>query len=300
MITIEPPSTSPISNAALLGLNPTRWLRCACFGMVTLAFVCRAVGAQSMTAGASAWHLVWSDEFSGAAGTLPDSTKWTFDLGGGGNGNHELETYTDRAINVQQRDGHLAITALKEDRTGPDGIPRHYTSARIKTQGLFTQAYGHFEARIKMPLGKGIWPAFWMLASDIDSVHWPQCGEIDIVENIGEADVSYSTLHGPGYSGGKAISAKYLLPAGQAVHTAFHVYAVEWAPRDIKFFLDDHLVAERTPADLPAGAQWVYDHPFFLILNLAVGGDWPGNPDATTSFPQQMLIDYVRVSTRQP
>ena len=300
MITIEPPSTSPISYAALFGLNPAQWLRCACFGIVALAAASRASSAQGTAAGAPVWHLVWSDEFSGASGTLPDATKWTFDLGGRGNGNHELETYTDRTANVQQQDGHLVVTALKEDRTGPDGIPRHYTSARIKTQGLFAQTYGRFEARIKMPLGKGIWPAFWMLGTDIDTAHWPQCGEIDIVENIGEANVSHSTLHGPGYSGGKALSAKYALSAGQAVNTDFHVYAVEWAPKDIKFFLDDHLVAERTPANLPAGTQWVYDHPFFLILNLAVGGDWPGNPDATTSFPQQMLVDYVRVSTRQP
>lgn len=282
----------------MFGLNRARCLCHALLWMVAL--VGSAADAQRVATTAPKWHLVWDDEFNGAAGALPDASRWTFDLGGSGNGNHELETYTDRAANVQQRDGNLVITALKEDHMGPDGIPRNYTSARIKTQGLFAQTYGRFEARIKMPLGKGIWPAFWMLGSDIDSVHWPQCGEIDIVENIDEAGISYSTLHGPGYSGRKAISAKYALPAAQAVNSAFHVYAVEWAPKDIKFFLDDHLVAERTPADLPSGTQWVYDHPFFLILNLAVGGDWPGNPDATTSFPQQMLVDYVRVSTRQP
>lgn len=273
MITIDPPSTRFISALALL-------LTCAI-----------GVSAQSPK-----WTLTWSDEFSGPNGSLPDPKKWAFDPSD--NTNHELETYTRNPANVHQQDGHLVITALKEKTTRPDGTIRDYTSGRIFTKGLFTQAYGRFEASIQMPLGKGIWPAFWMLGDDIETVGWPKSGEIDIVENIGEPILSHSTIHGPGYSGDKGPTAKFTLPPGQRVDTAFHLYALEWAPNDIKFFFDDRLVAERTPADLPAGATWVYDHPFFIILNLAVGGDWPGNPDSTTTFPQQMLVDYVRVYKR--
>ena len=244
---------------------------------------------------ASKWKLVWSDEFNAADGTTPDPAKWDFDIGGGGWGNKELESYTPRPVNVQQKGGNLVITAVKEDYTGKDGVARPYTSARIKTKGLFSQAYGRVEARMQLPLGKGIWPAFWMLGDDIGSAGWPKAGEIDIMENIGEAGRIYSTLHGPGYSGDHGISAKYDLPAGEVVNTGFHVYAVEWSPNKIRFYFDDKLIAERTPADLPAGAKWVYDHPFFVILNMAVGGAWPGNPDETTTFPQKMLVDYVRV-----
>ncbi len=241
------------------------------------------------------WKLTWSDEFNAADGTAPDAAKWGFDLGGEGWGNKELESYTSRQANVQQKGGNLVITALKEGYTGKDGVARPYTSARIKTKGLFSQAYGRVEARMQLPLGKGIWPAFWMLGDDIGTTGWPKAGEIDIMENIGEAGRVYSTLHGPEYSGAKGISAKYDLPAGEVVNTGFHVYAVEWSPNKIRFYFDDKLIVERTPADLPAGAKWVYDHPFFVILNMAVGGAWPGNPDETTAFPQKMLVDYVRV-----
>ncbi len=246
------------------------------------------------------WSLTWSDEFNAPNGTQPDPKKWSFELGGKGWGNNELETYTSRPVNAEQRDGNLIITAQKEDFTGADGIARNYTSARIRTKGLFSQAYGRFEARIQLPLGKGIWPAFWMLGDDIDTVHWPTSGEIDILENIGEPSIVHSTLHGPGYSAAKGITAQLALPAGQAVNTAFHLYAVEWEPNEIRFYVDDTLIAKRTPADLPAGTKWVFDHPFFIILNVAVGGGWPGNPDTTTTFPQQMRVDYLRVYSRNP
>ena len=245
------------------------------------------------------WKLVWSDECNGPDGSPPDLAKWTFATGGGGWGNKELESYTSRLENAEQRGGNLVITARKEDYVGLDGIERPYTSARLTTKGQFVQAYGRFEARLQLPLGKGIWPAFWMLGNDIDSARWPTAGEIDVMENIGEPGRIYSTVHGPGYSGEKAISAPFTLPKGTAVNTGFHVYAVEWAPNDIKFFFDDKLIVERTPKDLPAGTKWVYDHPFFLLLNVAVGGAWPGYPDETTAFPQRMLIDYVRVYKRE-
>ncbi|MDW5267267.1 MULTISPECIES: family 16 glycosylhydrolase [Acidobacteriaceae] len=300
MIDIEPPSTLSIPATALSKWKPglMRFLSYACFGCAVLLVGGFAV-AQSLApvSPSSQWKLSWSDEFNGAKGSAPDRAKWSFDIGGN-NPNNELESYTSRLANVQQKNGDLIITARKENFTGTDGVARQYTSARLRTKGLFSQTYGRFEASIKLPLGKGIWPAFWMLGDDIDSSGWPKCGEIDIFENIGEPSISYSTLHGPGYSGAHGISAKFPLPAGEAVNIGFHLYAVEWAPNDIKFFLDDKLVAERTPADLPAGTTWVYDHPFFIILNVAVGGAWPGDPDATTKFPQKMLVNYVRVYTR--
>ena len=298
MINIEPPNTLSISAAALSKLKPglTRFFTRVCLGCFGLWTIC-GVGVAQSPAASPGWKLSWSDEFNSAKRSAPDPAKWSFDIGGK-NPNNELESYTSRPTNVQQKNGDLVITARKENYTGADGVARQYTSARIRTKGLFSQTYGRFEARIKLPLGKGIWPAFWMLGDDIDSAGWPKCGEIDIFENIGEPSISYSTLHGPGYSGEHGISAKYALPSGETVNTGFHLYAVEWAPNDIKFFLDDKIVAERTPADLPAGTTWVYDHPFFIILNVAVGGAWPGNPDATTKFPQKMLVDYVRVYTR--
>jgi beta-glucanase (GH16 family) len=243
----------------------------------------------------SKWTLTWSDEFNGPDGTSPDPAKWKFDTGGGGWGNKELESYTARPENVVERGGNLVLSEVKEDYTGADGIARPYTSGRIETKGLFAQAYGRIEARMKLPVGKGIWPAFWMLGDADPQVNWPAMGEIDIMEAIGDPHTIYSTLHGPGYSGSNGISKKFPLPNGTAIDNGFHVYAVEWAPNDLKFYFDGDLIAERTPADLPRGATWVYEHPFFVILNVAVGGAWPGNPDETTPFPQQMLVDYVRV-----
>ena len=292
MTTTEPPSTNPIPAPVRSGL--TRILTRAC--LIFLAAVA-TVGAQSRATSNSHWTLTWSDEFNGPNGSAPDPAKWTYDIGGGGFGNHELESYTNRPVNAHQQDGHLVITALKETYTGHDGITQPYTSARILTKGLFSQAYGRFEASIQLPTGKGIWPPFWLLGSNIDSDPWPKSGEIDIMENIGNPTEVHSTLHGPGYSGAHPLTAKFILPAGEAVNTAYHLYSVEWTPNDIKFFIDDHLIAHRTPADLPPGTHWAFDHPFFILLNLAIGGDWPGNPDQTTAFPQQMLVDYVRVYT---
>ena len=247
------------------------------------------------------WKLVWNDEFDGPNGAAVDSNKWSFDIGGKGWGNNELETYTRRAANADLEGGMLVITALKETFTGPDNITRNYTSARLLTRNKFSQAYGRFEARIKIPSGQGIWPAFWMLGNNIDTVHWPNCGEIDIMENIGrEPSIVHGTFHGPGYSGGNGIGATYTLRGGQRFSDDFHTFAVEWEPKVMRFYVDGLLYRTRTPADLPSGTSWVFDHPFFIILNVAVGGGWPGNPDATTVFPQQMLVDYVRVYSKRP
>ena len=251
---------------------------------------------------ATGYTLVWSDEFSGADGTSPDSSKWTYDTGGNGWGNNELECYTNLAQNAQMKGGNLVITAMHQPAYAcSDGTMRDYTSARLKTQGLFSQAYGRFEARIKIPAGQGMWPAFWMLGNNITSVGWPKCGEIDIMENIGkEPGTVHGSLHGPSTSGPTSdATAPFSLPAGQNFADDFHLYAVEWEPGTIRFYVDANLYATFTQSQWPAGGTWVFDHPFFLILNLAVGGNWPGSPDATTVFPQQMLVDYVRVYTKQ-
>jgi beta-glucanase (GH16 family) len=252
-----------------------------------------------LQASSSPWILVWSDEFNGADGSAPDGSRWTVETGGNGWGNHELEYYTNRLQNIQTQAGKLVITARHEGYSDDKGVLFGYTSARIKTLHKFEQAYGRFEARIQIPRGQGIWPAFWMLGNDIDSKPWPACGEIDIMENIGKEPATvHGTIHGPGHSGEKGIGSAFTVPAGKNFADDFHIYAVEWQPSVIRFYVDDHLYATRTPADLPSGAKWVYDHPFFILLNVAVGGDWPGSPDVTTKFPQSMFVDYVRVYKR--
>lgn len=286
-------ASAPFALAPLAVFKCVRFvLACA---LLLSAFV---VSAQAQT-----WTLVWSDEFNGPAGSAVDTTKWTAETGGGGWGNQELEYYTNSTKNASMDGaGSLVIKAIKE--TLPQKFrcwygQCQYTSARLITKNKFTQTYGRFEARLKIPYGQGLWPAFWMLGSNIDTVNWPNCGEIDIMENIGrEPDIVHGTLHGPGYSGANGIGAAYTLTSGQRFADDFHVFAVEWEQNVVRWYVDGNLYQTRTPSDLPAGTQWVYDHPFFLLLNVAVGGAWPGNPDATTVFPQTMLVDYVRVYRR--
>ena len=239
---------------------------------------------------AQTWQLIWSDEFNGPANTLPDAGKWGYDLGGGGFGNGELETYTTAPENASlDGNGNLLIRTLRPSSNS-------YTSARIKTQDKFSIAYGKIEARIKIPFGQGIWPAFWMLGANIPSVSWPNCGEIDIMENIGkEPAIVHGTVHGPGYSGANGLGKGYSLPGGARFADDFHLYTVVWSPGAVEFQVDGNAYFKVTPASLPAGAKWVFTKPFFLLLNVAVGGGWPGYPDATTTFPQIMAVDYVRV-----
>ena len=247
------------------------------------------------------WTLAWSDEFNGPAGSAIDGTKWVAEVGNGSNGwgNHQREYNTNSTKNAAMDGaGNLVITALKESlgkRYRCWYGECQYTSARLKTQGRFEQAYGRFEARIRVPYGQGIWPAFWMLGNNIQKAGWPACGEIDIMENIGrEPSIIHGTIHGPGYSGASGIGSQYSLTSG-AFSDAFHVFAVEWEPNQIRWYVDGNLYQTRTPADLPTGSAWVFDHPHFILLNLAVGGYWPGDPDSTTVFPQKMYVDYVRV-----
>jgi beta-glucanase (GH16 family) len=258
-----------------------------------------SISSALSTADPREWSMVWSDEFDGPDGSAVDQSKWTAEVGGSGWHNNELQYYTQRIENAYQSGGSLVIKAIKEKYTGSDKVTFKYTSARLITKNKFTATYGRFEARIKIPYGQGIWPAFWMLGKDIDSVSWPPCGEIDIMENIGkEPSVIHGTLHGPGYSGAKGLSSAYSLPGNPRFADSFHTFAVEWEPNVIRFYCDGILYKTITPADLPSGRKWVFNHPFFMLLNVAVGGHWPGNPDATTVFPQTMQVDYVRVYSR--
>ncbi len=240
----------------------------------------------------SAWRLHWEYNFDGPAGARPDAAKWTVRVVSRP-ANNELQYYTDRTSNVAtDGKGHLVITARKERYRG-----RRYTSGRMDSTGKFDVTYGRFEARIKMSYGQGIWPAFWLLGSNFPTAGWPSCGEIDIMENIGrELRTVHGTLHGPGYSGGGGVGGSYKLARGRFADE-FHPFAVEWEPNVIRWYVDGKLSRTRTPADL-RGRRWVFDHNFYIILNLAVGGDWPGAPNARTVFPQTLTVDYVRVYRR--
>jgi beta-glucanase (GH16 family) len=248
----------------------------------------------------AAWQLVWSDQFDGPADSPPDASRWSFETGGDGWGNSEEQYYTDRPTNAAlDGAGALVITARREAMG-----TRHFTSARLVTRGKFQARYGRFEARLKLPAGRGRWPAFWLLGSDVNEVGWPACGEIDVVEGRGAQPWRVSgAAHGPGYSGGNALIAGFELPAGEGgavrrLTDDFHLYAVEWEPDEIRFFVDQHLYHSVRASRLPPQGRWVYDHPFFLLLNLAVGGNFGGPPDATTPFPAQLIADHVRVFTR--
>ncbi len=235
--------------------------------------------------------LIWSDEFDYTG--LPTSSKWNMETGGNGWGNNELQYYTNRETNAKVENGFLTITAQKEDYGG-----RAYTSARITTQNKFDVKYGKIEARIKLPYGKGIWPAFWMLGANFSSVGWPGCGEIDIMEMVGGENgdnTVYSTLHWLGSSGHADYGDSYTLPSGIFADD-FHVFSVIWDSQSIRGFVDDieYFVIDITPGELSE-----FHNNFFIILNCAVGGNWPGSPDPTTVFPQEMVIDYVRVYSLQ-
>lgn len=237
-------------------------------------------------------NLVLEDEFD--LNGAPNSALWTYDIGNGaeqgipGWGNNELQYYTDRPENVKVENGMLHITAQRESYMGAN-----FTSARIKTQGLFENAYGRYEARIQLPWGSGIWPAFWLLGNNCEQVVWPQCGEIDIMEYRGQEPIKvHGSVHGPGYSAGNAITKSYSL-TNDRFDTGFHIFGIEWGPNFINFYVDDVLYNQITPDDV--SGDWVFDHPFYIILNVAVGGSFVGPPNNETQFPQTMLVDYIRV-----
>ena len=233
-------------------------------------------------------NLVMQDEFD--VDGAPNSAYWSYNIGTGSNGwgNNELQYYTDRPQNVVVEDGMLKITAIRELYMGSN-----YTSARILTKGKVEQKYGRIEARIKCPLGQGIWPAFWMLGANSDTVVWPQCGEIDIMEYLGSnPTTAFGTVHGPGYAGGQSISKNFTLKNSR-FDTDFHIFGIEWGENYINYYIDDKLYNQITPEDVPG--EWVFNQPFYIILNMAVGGNLPGSPNTETTFPQTMLVDYVRI-----
>jgi len=231
------------------------------------------------------WTLVWHDEFDVDE---IDYSKWRLDVGYTGESNGEMEIYTDRQENAHIENGCLVIEAREEQFQG-----YRYTSARLKTHGLHSWRYGRIEARIKIPCGLGIWPAFWMVGDNVSTIGWPDCGEIDIMENIGKRpDTVRGTIHGPGYFRDDSIGADYTLP-GQKFADDFHLFAVEWESGEIRWYVDYSHYNTLTACDV--SGKWVFDQPFFILLNVAVGGRWPGYPDETTIFPQFMYVDYVRV-----
>lgn len=231
----------------------------------------------------------WTDNFEGLAGQPPDPAVWSHELGAGGWGCEQIQHYTSSTSNAALTgDGNLAITARRET----DG---RITSARIITKHRVTARYGRVEARIKVPAEAGTWPAFWMLGHDIDEVGWPSCGEIDVMEYVAVDPCRvHGTLHGPGYSGldGGAGSTRDL---GFQLADAFHRYAVLWSPTAVQWLVDDQPYHQLTPADVPG--PWPFDHDFYLLLNLAVGGAWPGNASATPALPATMLVDWVEVTS---
>jgi len=243
---------------------------------------------------------VWSDEFDGPAGTAPDATKWTYDLGDGcpgvcGWGNNEKEFYRSDTSNIQLNgQGQLQIVA----RVAPAGLtcyygPCRYTSAKITTRDRLFADQGRVEARIQLASGQGLWPAFWMLGKNIGSVGWPTCGEMDIMENHGSDTTSMSSaVHGPGYSGNTPF-VHAAQPAGGT--TAYHVYALEWDTEQIRFYVDGVLHYTVRRSDTQRYGNWVFDQQFYLILNLAVGGNFDHDPQSDAIFPATMLVDYVRV-----
>ena len=263
---------------------------------------------QANSADPSKWKLVWSDEFNGKTGAAPNPSFWGNEVGDGtaygipGWGNDELEYYTAGSGNAAgDGKGNLVITTKAADGSLQCYYgPCKYTSARLLTKNRFEVAYGRVEARVKVPRGAGLWPAFWMLGTDIDQVGWPMTGEIDIMENVGRLpNQVFGTLHGPGYSGGQSYGKIYDL--GKPVADDFHTFAVEWQPNKIVWSLDGMPYFTATPNDaFLQGKQWVYNHPFYMLLNVAVGGNFGGAVGSDTTFPQQTLVDYVRLYQARP
>ncbi|GAA4680260.1 glycoside hydrolase family 16 protein [Frondihabitans cladoniiphilus] len=268
-------------------------------GLTVLLAACSssAPAPSTTTTTPKAGAVLFQDDFSGAKGTAVNGSHWSNDVSGTGNGNDELEYNTAGTANAAlDGDGHLAITAKK-------GSGGHtcwygtcaYTSARLVTAGKFQTQYGLVEARMKLPAGQGIWSAFWMLGADVDTNPWPGAGEIDIMENIGsESGTVHGTLHGPGYSSGATTTDTYSLPDGEALSDAFHTFAIDWTEDKVEFLVDGTVYQTRTPADVE-GSTWVFDKPFTLLLDLAVGGTFPGNPDSSTVLPATLLVDWVKV-----
>lgn len=266
------------------------------FGLLSIVFTSFFASCEKdgeMAKDNKEWVLVWSDEFdTPTSNNRPDPSKWTYEKGNSGFGNNELQNYTSREENVHYTTykgvSCLAITALNDNYNNVQ-----YSSARIKTEGLFEIRYGRIEARLLLPYGPGLWPAFWMLGSDYSENPWPACGEIDIMENKGyQPNIVSSALHMPGRYSGNPVTKTFGFQDNR-FDVDFHVFAIEWDKEKIDFYVDDVLYNRVKAIDVTDG-EWVFDHPFFIILNVAVGGTFGGNPTSETVFPQTMYIDYVR------
>lgn len=257
-----------------------------------LAFICLIAGALK----AQEWQLVWADEFNGSG---LDTSKWSYQTGTGtpliGWGNNELQFYTTRPTNVDVFDGHLWIVAQRENFGG-----MQYTSARIRTRNKGDWRYGRIEMRAKLPTGRGLWPAFWMLPTDEVFGGWPRSGEIDIMELVGhEPHRVHGTIHfGNAWPQNQWQGSSFTLPQG-TFNDDFHTFWIEWEENQIRWHVDSTLYFVRVPSHLGA-FNWPFNERFHIILNVAVGGNWPGSPDASTVFPQAMVVDYVRVYQRSP
>ena len=240
--------------------------------------------------------LIWSDEFTGAAGAAPSPKIWTPKTGGSGWGNQELECYTNARGNSDlDGTGDLVITALHAPgHICSDGARNNYTSARLSTKDLYTTKYGRIAIRAKVPTGYGLWPAFWALGDNHDSAGWPKSGEIDVTEVLGrQPNITHGSLHGPEANGSAYdLSGSYQTAA--PLSAAFHVYGVDWTPTSVSFDFDGHVYYTATKQTVQKSGQWVFDHPFYLLINVAVGGSWPGSPNSSTTWPQTMTVDWVR------
>ena len=272
-----------------------------------------AVTSQSFSPNIPSGMLVWSDEFTNTSGApaQPDPTVWTYDTGTDCCGNNELEDYcawgsstspcsTTSPSEFVGTDGYLHIEAQQPS-------PGFYTSARLKTQGLFSFQYGRLEVRAQVPEAQGFWPAAWLLGNNIQNVNWPACGEQDVMERINAAlspDWNEGSVHGTGFTGGTGLGTQYNFPSGQTAGGQFHTYGMIWSPGSVQYYIDaaSNVYATYTPSSLTPlndGAVWPFDagQSNFIILNLAIGGTWPKSPDSSTPFPSEMLVDYVRIYT---
>ena len=268
------------------------------------------VTSQGFSPNIASGTVVWSDEFTNSTGVpaQPDPTVWTYDTGGGGFGNQELETYCAWGLSTAP-----CSAANPSEYVGPDGflhivaqnpLTNVYTSARLKTQGLFSFQYGRLEFRAMVPEAQGFWPAAWSMGNNIATVNWPACGEMDVLERVnaaGNPDWNAGSIHGPGFTGSN-IGTTYNFPSGQTA-AQWHTYGMIWSPASVKYYIDDPAqpYATFTPSSISgfSGATWPFDRgqSNFIIINLAIGGSWPGSPNGTTPFPSEMLVDYVRIYT---
>jgi beta-glucanase (GH16 family) len=269
------------------------------------------VTSQNFAPNIASGALVWSDEFSNSTSSSaqPNPAVWTYDTGAGGWGNDELEDYCGWNSSVSP-----CSTATPNVYVGTDGYlhivaeqpsPGVYTSTRIKTEGLFSFQYGRIEFSAEVPEAQGFWPAAWLLGNNINTVNWPACGEMDVLERVntaGTPDWNEGSIHGTGFTGTN-LGTTFYFPSGQTASSAFHTYGMIWRKGSVAYYVDDPTqpYVTYTPSSIAGlgGSVWPYDsgQASFIIMNLAVGGDYPGSPNNTTPFPSEMLVDYVRIYT---